>query len=566
MPTRNKIVRTSNVSFDESRFDTTADDEDSDNDGDYVTVDELLYLPTSSGGEHDAEDLSVSPPSSPLPQNVLPQNTSQPPIDVAEDFIDSGIPELGNHRTLSSNADDGDTIVVLPRQQPEPAPRRSGRERHRSDRAQDNIDQGKTSLGQKNRSVNVVKRMHYVFMTSLDGTVDSQPSNLEDIVIPNSYAQAMASPQSDKWIAAMQSEVDSHKTNSTWQLVHLLQVPQDANIIRGRWVFTVKADADGYPVRFKARWVARGFTQRYGVDYEDTYASVTKPATVKVMLALTAMLDLECKQFDLITAFLNALIKKYKIYVEMPHGFEEYHKDGTQLVCLLLRALYGLKQSPLLWYEELTTFLRSIGLEPVQSDPCLFIDRATGAYVLIYVDDLLLIAKTVPIINNVAKILGKKFPLKELGDVSWFLGCRIIRNRKQRKVWIVQDAYIARMSERFGIEHKKRLTPIKSGAELRKAPDGYTARKQLRHRYQALVGSMMWPATITRGDVAYTISKLAMYLTNPTQDHVDAATWCAEYLLYSKTDGICLGGEQSAFQLEGFVDASWADDADSTLR
>jgi hypothetical protein len=126
----------------------------------------------------------------------------------------------------------------------------------------------------------------------------------------------------------------------------------------------VKADANGRPVRFKARWVARGFTQRHGVDYEDTYASVTKPATVKIILALKAKLNLECKQFDLVTAFLNALIKKFKIYVEMQHGFEDYAEDGTQLVCFLLRALYGLKQSPLLWYEELTAFLRSIGLEP----------------------------------------------------------------------------------------------------------------------------------------------------------------------------------------------------------
>ena len=99
------------------------------------------------------------------------------------------------------------------------------------------------------------------------------------------------------------------------------------------------------------------------MDYKDTYASVTKLATVKIIIALAAKLNLECKQFDLVTAFLNALIKKYKIYVEMPHGFEDYAEDGIQLVCLLLQALYGLKQSPLLWYEELTDFLRSISLE-----------------------------------------------------------------------------------------------------------------------------------------------------------------------------------------------------------
>jgi hypothetical protein len=93
-------------------------------------------------------------------------------------------------------------------------------------------------------------------------------------------------------------------------------------------VFTVKANSNGLPDRFKARWVARGFTQRYGIDYDDTYVSVTKPATVKIMLALVARLDMECKQYDLITAFLNALIEKHKIFVKMPHGFEEYTHNG----------------------------------------------------------------------------------------------------------------------------------------------------------------------------------------------------------------------------------------------
>jgi hypothetical protein len=190
----------------------------------------------------------------------------------------------------------------------------------------------------------------------------------------------------------------------------------------------MKADTNGCLVRFKARWVVRGFTQRYRVNYEDTYALVTKLATVKIMFALAANLNLECKQFDLVTAFLNALIKKYKIYVEIPHGFEEYAEDGTQLVCFLLRALYGLKQSPLLWYEELTAFLRSIGLELIQSDPCLFIDRTSGSFIVIYVDDLLIFTKAVTIVDRLPILLSKKFPLKELGDVLWFLGYRIIRN------------------------------------------------------------------------------------------------------------------------------------------
>jgi hypothetical protein len=367
----------------------------------------------------------------------------------------------------------------------------------------------------------------------------------------------MASLQAEYWMAAMQSEVNSLISNNTWDLVDPLDYP-DATIVAGRWVYTVKTNAEGLPVRFKARWVARGFTQRYGIDYDDTYASVTKPATVKVMLALVARLDMECKQYDLITAFLNALIEKHRIFVEMPHGFEEY-KGKVQKICLLRRALYGLKQSPLLWYEELTKFLRSMDLKPSVNDPCLFM-HPSGAYILVYVDDLLIMGKSLELIDKLASLLGAKYALKELGDVAWFLGCRIIRDRKNRKIWIVQDAYISTMAERFGIDLKKSPTPMKAGRELVKAPADFNATKKAKKQYQELVGSLMWPATITRGDVAATVSKLAMYLTNPTELHYEAALHCAEYLLATKNNGICLGS--SELQLEGFVDASWADNSD----
>jgi hypothetical protein len=272
------------------------------------------------------------------------------------------------------------------------------------------------------------------------------------------------------------------------------------------------------------------------------------------MLALVARLDMECKQYDLVTAFLNALIKKHRIFVEMPHGFEEY-EGKMQKICLLRRALYGLKQSPLLWYEELTTFLRSIDLKPSINDPCLFI-HPSGAFILVYVDDLLLMAKNLELINKLASLLSAKYAMKELGDVAWFLGCRIIRDRKARLIWIVQDSYVSTIVERFGIEisNKKRLTPMKSGIELTKAPAGFNATKQVKKQYQELIGSLMWPATITRGDIAVTISKLAIHLTNPTTDHLQAAIHCAEYLLATKNDGICLGSDE--LQLEGFVDAS----------
>ncbi|KAI6787438.1 hypothetical protein KC343_g10664 [Hortaea werneckii] len=566
VPSLHKVVRSSNVDFDESRFDCEEDDA-AEGDAEGMEVDFDSFYDAPSGGEKDS----------------IEEPASKEPAPFETESIDTGMPEPGYRTTPprvtqqssprydveDSRSDDDSTASE---QLHEPASRepvqsrRSGRTATQSDKAHSNEEQGLNRYGQKHKGrLNMHRRLHRVFMASINGIVHNKASSIKasDISIPNTYDEAMASPQAPQWHTAMQQEVDSLKANNTWELVKLTDVPHDANIIRGRWVFTIKADANGNPVRYKARWVARGFTQKHGVDYEDTYATVTKPATVKVMLSIVAANDLECQQFDLITAFLNALIQKFKIFIEQPHGFEIFF-DDERLVCLLLRALYGLKQSPLLWYDELTSFLRSIGLAPTISDPCLFIHPDTGAYILIYVDDLLIMATTTAIIDQITSLLEQRFPLKKLGDVAWFLGCRIIRDRKARLVWVLQDAYIAHMAEKFGIKLRKRLTPSRNDMVFRKGPEGYTAPKKLRHHYQELVGSLMWPAQITRGDAALIVSKLAMYLTNPTQEHLDAAEHCAEYLLYNKSDGICLGANdnEDPLHLEGFVDASYADNVD----
>jgi hypothetical protein len=561
VPEKGKVVRTSNVDFDESRFDTSTDqsglatNEDEDN-GYIEPVAELYSTPvsTSSGGESSGVE-------------ELPTDDDSGDAEHVEGSIDTDMPEPGAQTPpfspqLPSQPEgpleflDESTAPTTQTQTTDTSERRSRRERTKTSKALGNDAQGLTSYGTKRAAI--ARRVHKVYFTSVAFKGDS-PLRAKDIVIPHSYAQAVASPQADHWINAMKSEVNSLMGNDTWDLVNPLDQP-NVTIVAGRWVFTLKADSEGRPTLFKARWVARGFTQKSGIDYDETYASVTKPATVKIMLALVARLDMECKQYDLITAFLNALIEKHRIFVEMPHGFEQY--DGkVQMICLLKRALYGLKQSPLLWYEELTKFLHSMDLKPCFSDPCLFM-HPSGAYILVYVDDLLLIAKSLELVNKLASLLGARYAMKELGDVSWFLGCRIIRDRKARKIWIVQDAYISTMAERFdiAIADKKRHTPMKSGLQLARAPADFNATRQAKKQYQELVGSLMWPATITRGDIATTVSKLATFLTNPTAEHREAALHCAEYLLATKNHGICLGGKD--LQLEGFVDASWADNID----
>jgi len=245
--------------------------------------------------------------------------------------------------------------------------------------------------------------------------------------------------------------------------------------------------------------VARGFTQQKGVDYDDTYASVTKPSTIKVLLSLVAHYDLECKQFNIMTAFLHTKMGQRTVYVEQPHGYEQGGADGVTLVCLLLRALYGLKQSPLLWYKELTKYLKGVKFGALWSDASLFKHEPTGAWIVIHVDDLFTIAKAEDIIEAVAKALGRRFQIKALGDVAHYLGCGILRDRKSRIIYMVQDSYIKRLGERFSLEGAKPAhTPLPSGIKLQKADKS---------------------------------GPQAKYLTNPTPQHAAAVEHCIRYLL-----------------------------------
>lgn len=169
------------------------------------------------------------------------------------------------------------------------------------------------------------------------------------------------------------------ESNKTWVLTDL---PKGRKVVKGRWVYKIKRDG-----RYKARWVAKGFEQRPGIDFDETYASVVR--AVRPLFALAAIHNWEIEQMDVKTAFLHGNIEE-EVYVEQPHG---YNDDNTQ-VCSLKKALYGLKQSPRAWYHTLRIFLESLGFTTVQADQAVFINKTSQIIVTSYVDDLLLFGKT----------------------------------------------------------------------------------------------------------------------------------------------------------------------------
>ncbi|KAJ8515124.1 hypothetical protein ONZ45_g7425 [Pleurotus djamor] len=196
----------------------------------------------------------------------------------------------------------------------------------------------------------------------------------ERILEPQTFAEAMRSKYKDRWHEAAVEEITAHLSNGTWRLVPL---PDGKQAIGCRWVFVVKYKADGSIERFKGRVVAKGYSQRPGYDYFDTWASPSHISTIKVVMALAAIDGMHLRSADISHAFINSPID-CEIYMEQPPGFVEKGPNGEKLVCALDKSIYGLKQSPRLWGVVLRKVLESMGFKKIYSDPSLAIYDKEG--------------------------------------------------------------------------------------------------------------------------------------------------------------------------------------------
>jgi hypothetical protein len=221
---------------------------------------------------------------------------------------------------------------------------------------------------------------HYILFNILALATQTDVFNQAE---PPSLAAAKVSFFWKRWLEAMTLEHNSLVENKTYELVDCIP---GMNVLRGKWIYKLKRGPNNEVLRYKARWVVRGFEQIEGVDYFETFASVVKPMSYKILFAIAAAMDLEIEQMDVVTAFLYGDVEE-QIYVEQPLEFN----DKTGRVCKLKKALYGLKQAPRVWFKTLTDFLYSLGFAPITSDCGVY--AKGGVFIAIYVDDLLIVGK-----------------------------------------------------------------------------------------------------------------------------------------------------------------------------
>jgi hypothetical protein len=334
-------------------------------------------------------------------------------------------------------------------------------------------------------------------------------------------------------------------------------VDRDPNlrVLKAKWVFTRKIDGDtGKPSAFKARWVAKGFSQKAGIDYNELYAGVAHKDSIRIFLSLVNYLDMDCDQVDIKAAFLNGDLQE-TIYLDPPQGGD----IPANKILLLRKSLYGLKQSPRCFNKALDEWLRSQQLTPTRADPCIYTRSDKGSFLLlsVHVDDQLIACNSRSVLDDFKRKLNDRFECSDGGPVSYFLGFNVFRNRSERKLFVSQEHYIESILDRFDMTDCKPVkTPLPTNFKSTPATDEEF--EDARHEeYPALVGSIMYAATITRPDIAYAAGVLARTASKWNKTHVHAARHLLRYL--RGTSDLCLtfdgtSGKRIAL---GYADADW---------
>lgn len=369
---------------------------------------------------------------------------------------------------------------------------------------------------------------------------------------PKTTKEALARPDAPLWQQSMDAEWTSIQEKGGLEPGG--EVPRGKRVLPMKAVYKIKRDAQGAVDKYKTRLVVLGCLQRKGADFEEVFAPTAQQATFRVMLAHAAEHDLELHQFDVATAFLNGeLDPDDEVYVRMPEAFGGH-------VYRLRKALYGLKQAARAWHAKLLSELIRLGFTASDADPCMFYrgDAAERVYLLIYVDDGIIIGRQQEVRAALADIAGA-FEIKDVGNVSYFLGLQLRRDRARGQIWLGQPKYARDMLERFGMSDcKPVVTPLEANTHLG-CSDGEPVSSDT--PYAELVGSLLYLTVNTRPDLAFSAGVLSRFVAAPSDMHWKAAKRVLRYIAGTLDRGITY--QRGQVEVEAYTDADYAGELDS---
>jgi len=377
---------------------------------------------------------------------------------------------------------------------------------------------------------------------------------------PLTVKEALSSDNAQAWKKAMQSEYDSLTAANTWDLVDL---PPGRSIVSCKWVFRTKYDAQGNVEKYKARLVARGFTQRHGIDYEETFSPVVRLTSIRTLLSVATQLGYEIHQADVSNAYISAELAE-EVYMAQPEGYSAGNK-----VCRLRRSLYGLKQSGRAWYQKLDSTLLKHGFQRTTADPSLY-RRGNGAnasYIAIYVDDIIYACPNSTVMQEIKDTLHEEFNMKDLGKIHYILGMQIDYDKEKGTLFLHQSKYALSILERYGMANARPAgAPMDKSVHLRKPaePPTIDEMQEMRHiPYLSAIGSLMYLSQATRPDLAYAIGALSRFNSDPRPVHWKAVKRVMQYLVTTHDLGLLYRRQPGTVSLAGYCDADFAGDLDN---
>ncbi|CAA9995003.1 unnamed protein product [Nesidiocoris tenuis] len=409
---------------------------------------------------------------------------------------------------------------------------------------QDSADQPDDDAARDNQDFQRVLRDRATLKKPIrfEDFVMSAVTDIEDLKEPETFKQAMNSQKKEKWIKAMQSEMDSLRENGTWTLEEL---PPGRKPIPCKWVYKLKMNPDGSIDRFKARLVVKGFTQRKGIDYDQTFSPVAKAGTLRALLSVAAEKNMLLMQFDVSTAFLYGYLNE-EIYMKQPEGYDD--KSGR--VCRLRKSLYGLKQAPRCWNQRFANYLQKMGFKPSEADPCLFL-KHPNLMVALYVDDGIVASTSEEDQLNFLEELKKEFKIVAK-PATYYLGFEI--NKSPYQISVTQKAYLRKVLEKFGMSDCRPVsTPMVKDSTTRKPEEQDDQGETF--PYRQAVGALMYLMVGTRPDIAYSVGVVSRTLENPKWSDWLKVKRIFRYLKGTSDMGLLFTGCDNTTQLETFSDA-----------
>ena len=380
--------------------------------------------------------------------------------------------------------------------------------------------------------------------------------------VPNSLEEFKRSQSRDEWLEAMTKEFKSLVDNKTWELCEL---PAHKKSLVGRWVFALKKNENGKVVKYKARYVAKGFNQIFDSDYLETFAPTTKLSSICLLSALATHFHCEVFQFDVSSAYLNADLEE-DVYVEQPPGFEIPGK-GSKFFCKLLKKLYDLKQAGRCWNRTLDKFLTEFGLTRSMIDSCRYSKSDMSGnrlFICVWVDDIIYFSKSSDLAESFKKCFSEKFKIEDKGSMKWFLGVSV--DQSPVKINFSQKSYILDLFSCFGMSDCNPCDlPMTANTRIDKSScpdlesDIFKDLSEIRSLYMSLVGKLNYLSVVPRPDLSFVVSSLSQVLKNPS--HVDwlLAKKVSRYLKGTFDLGLVFKHSE-CLKLDGFCDSDWGGD------